>query len=200
MGGHRSKSDILVRYKERSAELVSRHMNNIAQHLSELLLEDPPFDVPSEHKKDVDKFRGDLSSDLWETTPLRNTRLREMYEDISYSALILLDGPYDDAGKGDVELLTRWSAYAQRVQDYGFDIGERIIILDETLDELLDPTLTLGYAVDQLIRKHGIIGSMYSNPPMFTNLWKGSYIIWSVTTAAIDVTDNLPEMRYSGGN
>ncbi len=197
---HRSKSDILARYKERSLELVSANMNDIAQGLSKILLDDPPHDVPANHRKELNKFRGGLASELFARSPHRNTALRRTYEEIARSSLVLLDGPYDESGAGHTELLARWSAYAQQVQEFGFDVGRRIIILDGILDALTDPTLTLDYAVNPVLLRQGIIGSMFAKPPVFTPRWKGGYIIWSFMSAAVDVTDNLSEMRYSGRN
>lgn len=200
MGENHSKSDILVRYKERSIELVSRHMNKVANTLADVFIENPPFTVPREHRKEVDKFRSDLATSMWEMKPKRNTGLRNTYSTISNASLILLDGPYDGTGGNNNEVLRRWSSYGQQIMECGFDISGRIIIIDDILNELVDPTLTLDYAVNHVILQQGIIGSMLTEPPLFTTCWEVGYMMWALMTAAVDVTDNLPEMRYSGGN
>ncbi len=194
------RSGLLARYKECSIGLVSRHINDVAKSLCDVLLEDTPYTIPKEHRAELSRLREGLAGELLAKNPHRNTKLRKMYEEIASSSLILLDGPHDETGMNHTELLARWCAYAQQVSEYGFDIGKRIILLDSIINELTDPLFTPAYTVHHLLLQQGIIGSMFTNPPVFTPRWKGAYLIWSFMNAAVDVTDNLPNMRYSGGN
>lgn len=198
MGDDR-KSSILVQYKERSITLVSSSMNDVAQAFSSFLLGNPPYEIPKEHRKAVNRFRSDLANKLQVKSPRRNTELRKEYEKIAYESLVLLDGPYDEKGAGDIELLTIWSTYAQSAQNYGFDIKGHIL-LEGILEELSDQPLPLEFAVNQLLRCYGVIGSIFATPPMFTPKWRIGYIRWAFMNAAVNVTGNLPDMRYSGGN
>ncbi len=193
------KSEILGQYNGRSAQLVGSNMDDIAHVLSGLLLKDPPYGIPKEHRKEFNGFRGGLAREIALESPYRNTELRKRYKEIARLSLVLLDNP--DDGTGNItELLKRWCAHLLRVKEHGFDIDSNITTFDGVLDELTDPALTLDYAVDHLLFRQGINGSMFTKPPVFTPSWKGGYVIWSFMSAAVDVIGSLPQTRYFGRN